>query len=474
MLVIYDAQALRRAGKRWPTVYCSFCGKEIPDQSTFCGYCGKKLVYIGDQPDDDSFDDSYDQEAASWFGVPSWGYYEEEWEEGITPAEEVSPEDEVAADEDAADDAVAGDGEAESDDASASGASDTEAASGENVSEGESACDDAASGESTEPSASDGTDEEAVSETSDEDSAPDSEAPAFGPVRPAMRPLSKDAFADAASGGVYVPKAAATAGARKRGLAAPAVVGIAAAALIVGAAGTFALTGPFSPFGSGAASEEPSTSQPASSEPADNTGNASGETGAAGTATEGPATEAGADAAEEAETQTGFSSAKKLVAALETPLFDALGENFSHTSMRLLVLDELDFMLPAYAEALAREAGFTSVKDFARNAKDAEAEQFGQYAGTWSFKLARGSKCSTRTVERIERSCQILGVDIAIEKAFKIEAVTSNYPSDYDSKNVDDEGLYHKVTPYTAIQVEGRWYLYTDALAVEKSDDKED
>lgn len=460
-------------------MYCSFCGKEIPDQSTFCGYCGKKLVYIGDQPDDDSYDDSYDQEAASWFGVPSWGYYEEEWEEEITSAEEVSPEDEIAADENFTDEAAAA-GEAE-DGAPASGSSDAEAASGEDNGEGESVCNDAAGDESAEPSASDEADEEAAAEDSDEDQTPGSEAPAFGPVRPAMRPLSKDAFADAASGGVYVPKAAAAAGARKRGLAAPAVVGIAAAALIVGAAGTFALTGPFSPFGSDAASEGPAASQPASPEPtgtpANNAGDAAGATGEGGAAdepTEDPATEPGADAQEEAEVQTGFSSAKKLVAALETPLFDALGENFSHTSMRLLVLDELDFMLPAYAEALAREAGFTSVKDYARNAKDAEAEQFGQYAGTWSFKLARGSKCSTRTVERIERSCQILGVDITIEKAFKIEAVTSNYPSDYDGKNVDDEGLYHKVTPYTAIQVEGRWYLYTDALAVEKSDDKED
>ena len=462
-------------------MYCSFCGKEIPDQSTFCGYCGKKLVYIGDQPDDDSYEE-YDQEVASWFGVPSWGYYEEEWDEETTPAEEVVIEESDGAD-------AEGDPE-EGVTESSNDASDAEATEGEGADTPEAEGSEAPeSGEGAADAASDEGDEASDGEEADESEPCDRAAaalddgdvpvpgePAFGPVRPAMRPLSRDAFADAASGGVYVPQVAAAAS-RKRGIAAPAVVGIAAAALIVGAAGAFALAGPFSPFAPSADGEEPAATQTTSSDGAAAGKDAAGAGDAAGSGDAAVAPEeteapSDGDAAEDAAAQTGFSSAKKLVAALETPLYDALGERFSHATMRLLVIDELDFMVPAYAEALAREAGFSTVKEFARNAEDTEASQFGDYAGTWSFALARGSKCSARTVERMERQCQLLGVDLAIDKAYKIEAVTSNYPSDYQSDNVDDEGLYHKVTPYTAIQVDGRWYLYTDALAPVKSDDE--
>lgn len=448
-------------------MYCSFCGKEIPDESTFCGYCGKKLVYIGDRPDFE--EDGWmpeDGEGAPYFVAPHWNFYgaatlwdEEDAEEG-RPEEEAEPE--GATSEEATSDDAASDADADAEDAA--GEADAAAAEADAEAEKSEEGDDAE--ETTEDDADDEAFEEDVFEA---DLGP-------GPVLPATQPLSKEAFRNAASSGVYVPARAGSAQNGKGRVAAPAVVGIAVAALLVGAVGAFTLADPLM--------ESLGLKQaPAAEAPADN---ASEQDGAAGdgAADETPAADENAvdgtaegDQGEAPEqepaVETGFGSAKKLVAALETPLFDALGENFSHTSMRLLAIDELDFMVPAYAEALAREAGYATVSDYARNVEDGDASQFGNYAGTWSFKLERGKKCSARAIERMERQYQLAGLDLTITKAYKIEAVTANYPADYQSENVDDEGHYHKVTPYTAVQVDGRWYLYTDALVPVDSEKEE-
>lgn len=469
-------------------MYCSFCGKEIPDESTFCGYCGKKLVYIGDRPDEYEVEGYPGAEPGSWFVTPSWNYYAEEYEEaweedesscasaeeGGAESENASAEAEAEAQDALAKDVERADGE-EPGGSGAAGSAEAEASSEGLRGSGESdvASDPSSDSDSDHSKTSDGT-------------ADAEEGPSFGPVRVARRPLTEEAFADAAAGGVFVPSRVipGASAPRKRRVPVAAAAGIAAAALIVGAAGAFAVSEPVLQL-IGLGPQPPTAIQTDSGDPAGQDSSADPNGGGQGAAADGqptPASDApsaegdGAKAAEGEEpvVETGFSSAKKLVAALETPLVDALDGSFSRASMRLLVIDELDFMMPSYAEALARDAGFSTVKEYARNAKDTEAEQFGQYAGTWSFKLERGKKCSARTIERIERQCQLLGAEASIEKAYKIEAVTSNYPPDYDSKNVDDEGLYHNVTPYTAIQVDGRWYLYTDVLAVEKTDDGEE
>lgn len=469
-------------------MYCSFCGKEIPDESTFCGYCGKKLVYIGDRPEEYEIEGPYGGERDSWFVTPSWGYYageyEEAWEEDDASYEE-------AVEEAGASGSAAAEGETGSASSEAPESSDGEAVGGTDV------ADDIGAEVDSDDNGGSGDDGNAADSNADSDSAntevsgnaADSgaeEGPSFGPVRAVRRPLTEEAFADAAASGVFVPSRVipGASAPRKRRVPVAAVAGIAAAALVVGAVGAFAVSGPvLQLMGLGAQSQ--ATAQPASQGEAGRDSSADQNGGQGAVAEDGQptsaadASNAGGDAAKDGEgedpvAETGFSSAKKLVAALETPLTDALDGGFSRATMRLLVIDEIDFMMPAYAEALARDAGFSTVKEYARNVKDTEAEQFGKYAGTWSFKLERGKKCSTRAVERIERQCQLLGVEASIGKAYKIEAVTSNYPPDYDSKNVDDEGLYHNVTPYTAIQVDGRWYLYTDALAVEKTNDGEE
>lgn len=452
-------------------MYCSFCGKEIPDESTFCGYCGKKLVYIGDRPD---FEEeswvSGDAEGTPYFVAPHWNYYGAAslWDEEDG---EVVPD---AVGENAVD---ADDSLAEHDDGDANDqAADAEGAASGSSEESGDAADDAAA----EPEEEEGVDGEDAAEDDAIDEAFEDGAYEAdlrpGPVLPATQPLSKEAFQNAASSGVFVPARAGSAQQGKGRVAAPAVVGIAVAALLVGAVGTFALADPLM--------ESLGLKQaPAAEAPADNASGqdgagadaAAGETpgaveGDAGVSAEG---EQGEAPEQEPAVETGFGSAKKLVAALETPLFDALGEGFSRSSMRLLAIDELDFMVPAYAEALAREAGYATVTEYARNVEDAEASQFGNYAGTWSFKLERGKKCSARAIERMERQFQLAGLDLTITKAYKIEAVTANYPADYQSENVDDEGLYHKVTPYTAVQVDERWYLYTDALAPVDSEKEE-
>lgn len=448
-------------------MYCSFCGKEIPDESTFCGYCGKKLVYIGDRPD---FEEeswvSEDAEGTPYFVAPHWNYYGAAslWDEEDGEVES----DAVGEDAVDADDSSAEHDGKDTDDQSA----DAEAAASGSSEESGDAADDAAKFEEGEDAAD--ADEATEDEAFEEDVFEADLGP--GPVLPATQPLSKEAFRNAASSGVYVPARAGSAQNGKGRVAAPAVVGIAVAALLVGAVGAFTLADPLM--------ESLGLKQaPAAEAPADNASEQDG-TGADAAAGETP--EAGEGAVDgtaegnQGETQeqepaveTGFGSAKKLVAALETPLFDALGENFSHTSMRLLAIDELDFMVPAYAEALAREAGYATVSDYARNVEDGDASQFGNYAGTWSFKLERGKKCSARAIERMERQYQLAGLDLTITKAYKIEAVTANYPADYQSENVDDEGLYHKVTPYTAVQVDERWYLYTDALVPIDSEKEE-
>lgn len=503
-------------------MYCSFCGKEIPDGSTFCGYCGKKLVYRGDVEDDGSYDgygDEVYEGLEPVFVAPHWNTYrpDAEWD-GEAPEEGEGPEAADGGSSDSADasdaslvegaaadgepsdgetavaasEAVA-DGEAGEKPEGAEAAEPSEEGSGTDAPAGERG-EGEASGES--PDASSGDNGEG-SEAAENPDAADADAAAASAdavadaaenggaastVRRVSKPISdKTYLKEVSANGVHVPSQVVLGetAPRKRVVPIGLVVVVVVAALLAGAGSAYAVfqydaqNGGLIPGLSAPAPEpEPAPYQPApdADEPdpaADELGTPDSLVAEDPTATDEP------DPAAPAAVETGFSSAKKLIAALEKPLMDGLVANFSDATMRLLVIDELDFMYPPYALALANEGSAASLQAYSRTVVDEQARELGKYAGTWSFKLARGSKCSARTIERIQRQFQIMGVDVVIAKANKIEAVTGSYPPDYNGKNVDDEGLYHQVTSYVAVQIDGRWYLYTDALVTESKDEEE-